>query len=129
MWELIATVASGLEAGAGLHCVLVEVPAGMQRVPDYWALFPKLSSNSTTYSNLLSAVASGCALASYFRGGDASARDPAWLTCALLAGSPVVYNLLVLGPAKAAIDHPGPVVTAPLLIRIELVCSAVWPCA
>jgi hypothetical protein len=34
-------------------------------------------------------------------------RDPAWLTAALLAGLPLVYGMLVLAPAKIAIDNSG----------------------
>ena len=74
----------------------MEAPAGLDRATDYWTLFPRLSSSSLTYSNLTAAIASGAALAAYFRGGDASTRDPAWLTSAALAGAPILFNLLIL---------------------------------
>lgn len=106
MWALVATAAAGLEAGHGLAAVIKHNALLESGVPEYLAVFPKTSTVSATASSTLSALATGASLAAYFSENEVN-RDPAWLTAALLAGLPLVYGMLVLAPAKIAIDNSG----------------------
>lgn len=109
MWSLVATAAAGLNAGAGLASILVEHPAGLETgIGEYWALFPKSANRGMTLSNALSALACGAALGAYFTVPE-SQRDPAWLTCAIAAASPIPYNIIVLTPTKSVIEEPSSV--------------------
>ncbi|PSC72081.1 hypothetical protein C2E20_4611 [Micractinium conductrix] len=106
MWALVATAAAGLNAGHGLaslmdHNVMMDVGTD-----HYSAAFPKMSTATATACSTLSAVATGASLAAYFAENEAK-RDPAFLTAAVLAGLPIIYSMLVLGPAKVVLENKG----------------------
>lgn len=103
MWGLVATAAAGLEAGHGLASV-IKHNALMEDQSAYAAAFAPMTTASATTCSALSAVATGASLAAYFSESDAN-RDPAYLTAAVLAGLPIVYSMLVLGPAKVALEN------------------------
>lgn len=106
MWALVATAAAGLEAGHGLAALLKHNALMETGVPEYSAVFPNLTTASATACSTLSAIATGASLAAYFSESDAN-RDPAFLTAAVLSGLPILYSMLVLGPAKVVLDNKG----------------------
>jgi hypothetical protein len=112
MWELVATAASGLEAGAGLYAALVEGPslASDTDSDTRWRVFAATSGPQLALSSGLGIASAGAALLAHYRGGteDTGARgDPAWLTTALLAAAVPLYNALVLAPSAAAAQNKG----------------------
>ncbi|GAB4820292.1 hypothetical protein N2152v2_007338 [Parachlorella kessleri] len=110
MWDLVATAAAGLHAGAG--------------VGEYWALFPKSSTRGLTLSNVLSVASFGAALGAYFSVPEGE-RDPAWITAAIMAGAAIPYNLLILTPTKTVIDEPTSL-AKPLAERESWLKSWAW---
>lgn len=107
MWCLVATAAAGLNAGAGLHCILIEsVPTSSDPtlLESYWNVAKATTNKKISLSSTLSTAAAAAALAAYFAGRDAP--DPAYITCALLSGAIPLYNSLVLAPTANVVNSP-----------------------
>ena len=107
-WALVATAAAGLNAGSGLHCVLVESHkppfTDLASVEAYWNVFRTTSGPKITLSSGLAAISAGAALAAYL---SSDTPDPAWITCSLINAAIPLYNLMALTPTAAVVSNPA----------------------
>lgn len=108
-WALVAAAATGLNAGSGLHCLLVECYPGTgtgtaQDLADsYWQLFRSTTNAKLRLSSTLGTIGSLASLGAYFTG---EVGDPAWITCAIVSAIVPLYNLLVLNPTASVVNNP-----------------------
>ena len=106
-WALVSTAAAGLNAGAGLLCLLTDRSPSPDTEPDlqesFWKVNSSLAGSKVALSSMFGAAASAAALAAYVSGGDAA--DPGWISCAVISGIIPLYNTLIVGPTASVVQN------------------------
>jgi hypothetical protein len=106
-WALLAAAAAGLNAGSGLHCVLMEGQPSPVNEPAlyeaHWQVQRSQAASKVTLSSTLSAAAALASIGAYTTAPGNSA-DPGFITCALVFSTIPLYNALVMSPTASVVS-------------------------
>ena len=106
-WALIAAAAAGLNAGAGLHCILMDQtpsPTTESALSEaHWQVQRSTAASKITMSSTLAAIAAGASFGAYASAGDTA--DPAYITCGLISATIPLYNFIVMAPTAAVVSN------------------------
>ena len=106
-YALLSAAAAGLNAGAGLHCLLID---NTRPSPDiepireeaFWQVSRCTASNKVLFSSTMSTIAAVTAIAHY---GLSDNPDPGILTCAMMSAVIPIYNFLIMTPTAAVVSN------------------------
>lgn len=94
VWDLVATAAAGLNAGAGLQAAMAGTPSASDS-----AVFSRFTSRTRATTLFLSIISSSACLAAYL----SEDRGGLWAVAAAGVGIGIPYNLLLMAPPTAVL--------------------------
>ena len=106
-WALLAAAAAGLNAGSGLHCILMDAQPSHVNEPAlseaYWSVQRTQASAKVTLSSTLATAAALASLGAYTTA-PGNTADPGFITCALVCATIPLYNALVMSPTASVVS-------------------------
>jgi hypothetical protein len=106
-WALLAAAAAGLNAGSGLHAVLMDAqPSPVNEPVLYEANWHVQRTQAASKVNLSSTLALAAALGSIgaYTTAPAHSADPGFITCALVCSTIPIYNALIMSPTASVVS-------------------------
>lgn len=106
-WALVAAAAAGLNAGSGLHCVIMDAqPSPVNEPALYEANWQVQRAQAASKVTLSSSLATAAAIASLgaYTTAPSTIADPGFITCALVCATIPLYNALVMSPTASVVS-------------------------